>query len=204
MNKSVRFIGLSVSSLLFMAFFGYVIPNGVHAQVSCPCNYNSIPTTTQCWVDPFGSRDVIYSNTDDPTLCQASNIGEVPPGPPPQPIPLINVNVNADLATCRKDVKLGGPQCGRGTRSVHLTPEEVIACQCELLAYVTALNDVDGITVSGGPPYACGDVECTQPNPPTEVKTPIPTLSEWGLIAMACILGIFGFMIMRRRKLSTN
>ncbi|GJM16687.1 MAG: hypothetical protein DHS20C13_20140 [Thermodesulfobacteriota bacterium] len=28
----------------------------------------------------------------------------------------------------------------------------------------------------------------------------VPTLSEWGLIAMASILGIFGFMVMRRRK----
>jgi len=29
---------------------------------------------------------------------------------------------------------------------------------------------------------------------------PIPTLSEWGLIAMAGILGLVGFMVMRRRK----
>ena len=31
---------------------------------------------------------------------------------------------------------------------------------------------------------------------------PTPTLSEWGLIAMACILGIVGFMVMRRRKVT--
>jgi hypothetical protein len=30
--------------------------------------------------------------------------------------------------------------------------------------------------------------------------TLIPTLSEWGLIAMASLLGIVGFMVMRRRK----
>jgi hypothetical protein len=35
-----------------------------------------------------------------------------------------------------------------------------------------------------------------------QVVTPIPTLSEWGLIAMAGILGIVGFMILRRRKVS--
>ena len=34
------------------------------------------------------------------------------------------------------------------------------------------------------------------------VKTGIPTLSEWGLIAMAGILGIVGFMVMRRRKVT--
>jgi hypothetical protein len=32
--------------------------------------------------------------------------------------------------------------------------------------------------------------------PPTNV----PTLSEWGLVAMAGILGIVGFMIIRRKK----
>ena len=32
------------------------------------------------------------------------------------------------------------------------------------------------------------------------VITGIPTLSEWGLIAMAAILGIVGFMVIRRRK----
>ena len=31
-------------------------------------------------------------------------------------------------------------------------------------------------------------------------NVPIPTLSEWGLIALAGILGIVGFMVIRRRK----
>jgi IPTL-CTERM motif/WD40-like Beta Propeller Repeat len=31
-------------------------------------------------------------------------------------------------------------------------------------------------------------------------RAPIPTLSVWGLIAMASILGIVGFMVMKRRK----
>ena len=32
--------------------------------------------------------------------------------------------------------------------------------------------------------------------------TPIPTLNQWGLIAMAGILGIAGFLVIRRRKVS--
>jgi len=32
------------------------------------------------------------------------------------------------------------------------------------------------------------------------LPAPIPTLSEWGLIAMAGILGLVGFMVIRRRK----
>jgi len=35
------------------------------------------------------------------------------------------------------------------------------------------------------------------------VNIPIPTLSEWGLIAMAGILGIVGFMVIRRRKVTS-
>jgi len=38
---------------------------------------------------------------------------------------------------------------------------------------------------------------------PTLILTPIPTLNEWGLIAMAGIMGIVGivgFMVIRRRK----
>lgn len=34
------------------------------------------------------------------------------------------------------------------------------------------------------------------------VVTEVPTLSEWGLIAMAGILGIVGFMVIRRRKVT--
>ncbi len=39
---------------------------------------------------------------------------------------------------------------------------------------------------------------CEQP----QVVSPIPTLSEWGLLAMASILGIIGFIVIRRRKVS--
>jgi len=35
---------------------------------------------------------------------------------------------------------------------------------------------------------------------PPPVTRAVPTLSEWGLIAMAGILGLVGFMVLRRRK----
>ena len=38
--------------------------------------------------------------------------------------------------------------------------------------------------------------------PPPIITTPIPTLNEWGLIAMAGVLGIVGFIVMRRRKVT--
>jgi len=43
----------------------------------------------------------------------------------------------------------------------------------------------------------CQGTVCTGIQPLT---TDVPTLSEWGLIAMTGILGIVGFMVIRRRK----
>jgi hypothetical protein len=83
---------------------------------------------------------------------------------------------------------------------LELTPAEVLACQCELLAYTTALNEVEGIDVGAGPPYTCLDVDCRQ-----LVLTPIPTLNEWGMIITAGVLGllaVIGLFVIRRRKVS--
>ena len=40
------------------------------------------------------------------------------------------------------------------------------------------------------------------PPPPPPSVTTVPTLSEWGLIAMAGFMGIAGLLVMRRRKLT--
>ncbi len=82
-----------------------------------------------------------------------------------------------------------------------------------------------GCCVTGFPegPFTCeDDVECSAcDNSVTQIcnideqcltvnecksksqSQPIPTINEWGLIAMAGILGIVGFMILRRRKVNT-
>jgi IPTL-CTERM motif len=44
----------------------------------------------------------------------------------------------------------------------------------------------------------CIDGMCTSP----QVINAVPTLSELGLIAMASILGLVGFMVIRRRKVT--
>ena len=46
---------------------------------------------------------------------------------------------------------------------------------------------------------------CTFTNRLIEVEpNQVPTLSEWGLIAMAGLLGIIGFIVIRRRQLVAN
>jgi len=47
-------------------------------------------------------------------------------------------------------------------------------------------------------PGVCNEVTgmCEQP----EISRNVPTLTQWGLIAMAGLLGIIGFLIIRRRQ----
>ncbi len=52
----------------------------------------------------------------------------------------------------------------------------------------------DGTCSVEGPGGICSEVI---PGP-----APIPTLSEWGLIAMAGVLGMAGFLIIRKRKVT--
>jgi len=58
---------------------------------------------------------------------------------------------------------------------------------------------VAGTRISGGICTELGSGgQCVSP----ASSQAIPTLSEWGLIAMAGALGIVGFMVIRRRKVS--
>ncbi len=59
----------------------------------------------------------------------------------------------------------------------------------------TVTNTVVATIMVGDNPIA---VAITPPPLPTNV----PTLSEWGLIAMAGILGVVGFLVIKRRKIT--
>jgi len=197
MNKSLRFIGLCVSSLVFVALIGYVFLPAARAQAQCPCDFNNaIPKTTACWVNPFVTTQPIFES--DVTI------------PPQNEAICITGNSTADLSirifvrvlvnevgvpNCRT-FNDGPAECGTELFE-NLTEEEFEACLGDLEAYTTELNEVEGISVIPDPPY-----HCTPPPPPPIITTPIPTLSEWGLIAIAGILGIVGFMVIRRRKVT--
>jgi len=71
----------------------------------------------------------------------------------------------------------------------------VVSQGCENLA------NMDICDLGGGdffPGEECIDGSCVSP----AAVSAVPTLSEWGLLAMAGVLGIVGFMVMRRRKVS--
>lgn len=67
-------------------------------------------------------------------------------------------------------------------------------------------GDIEGCLFGEGMPLSgetCNDVSglCSGFVPPVESRN-VPTLSEWGLVAMAGILGFIGFMFIRRRKVT--
>jgi len=175
------------SYILIILISFLVISPKLYAQVECPCDFESVPLTPECWNDPF-QGDPDYTETED--SCDVRNSGRG------RAIVLF-LDLSGAMMRCGINTRRVGDACGPGVSNIPLTPEEVKACQCELLAYTSALNEVEGIEVSGGPPYECFDVDCRE-----LVLIPIPTLSEWGLIAMAGILGIVGFMVIRRSKVA--
>jgi len=71
------------------------------------------------------------------------------------------------------------------------------------IALEYACDEVESITAGLAVCYIHPDSPKQDCMPlPNVVTTPIPTMSGWGLIAMAGILGIVGFMVIRRRKVS--
>jgi len=66
-------------------------------------------------------------------------------------------------------------------------------------------SEVENVVITeipNGRNFACnpaGTAQCVFIN---SLPSNVPTLSEWGLIAMAGILGIVGFMVIRRRKVT--
>jgi len=171
-------------------------------DVECPCDFEGIPKTAGCWVEPFDFMEPIdprYFTEDSQERCELIN-SDIGDGFPK--IAVLAMGVVAVTGVCFLERFLNvPPECTpQGNVLISLTHKQVKACQCELLAYTTALNEVEGISVSGGPPYACFDVDCRQ-----KVLAPIPTLNEYGMIITAGVLGllaVIGLFVMRRRKVT--
>jgi hypothetical protein len=70
----------------------------------------------------------------------------------------------------------------------------------EFLSYLVTINTSDGTTTIIGQTVLGLDAIAFDDNCMVIIPAEVPTLSEWGLIAMAGLLGIIGFMVIRRRK----
>jgi hypothetical protein len=107
-----------------------------------------------------------------------------------------------EILTCEITTGQETDFCATDVLVSPLTQEQYEACLCELQVYVTALNDEAGISVPPGAPFFCSTppLDCPVAPEPTPAPTEVPTLSIWGLATMAGILGIVGFIIIRKRK----
>jgi len=161
-------------------------------EVECPCDFDSVRMTPGCWTDQReGDPQYEIFGTANDGECQLGNLGGIP-------ITLMAVQRGSSEDLCAIRVRALTDCDAPSFTEIPITPEEVKACQCELLAYTTALNEVADIEVSGGPPYECGDVDCRP-----VILSPIPTLNEWGMIITAAVLGllaVIGLFVIRRRK----
>jgi len=201
MKGSLRIMhfGFLISVIVAVLIIGKSLEISAHAQdVVCPCDFEAVPMTTGCWsppnltgatyleeiIDEGGQQVLQVCSAFNDSRSQARTAGVIKY---PEPGTGVCV-ISAPPGPCDPDGNVGKVKIPLNST------EELRACQCELLAYVTALNE-GGIMVSGGPPYECFDVDCRQ-----MVLTPIPTLNEWGMIATAGVLGLVGFMVLRRRK----
>jgi len=199
MKGSLRIMHFGFIIMVIVAVLIIGISRDATAQtqgVGCPCRFfESVPMTAGCWT--FGTDDVEWLENNVKGLCEAAHVEQVS-----NKLNVIALQVIFPTETlptrdrlCRTFIDTVTDCDAVSIIKTDITPEEVRACQCELLAYTTALNE-GGIMVSGGPPYECGNVDC-------QVLTPIPTLNEYGMIITAGVLGllaVIGLFVMRRRK----
>ena len=190
------------SYILIILISFLVISPKLYAQVECPCDFESVPKDTECWNEPFEGQDPSYIE-DLPNgvlVCRTQGTPGTTTGAAAVELQVSQALIPELTSVCRRFHNEVGAACGPpSTPFIELTPAELKACQCELLAYTTALNE-GGISVSPGPPYECGNVDCRQ-----LVPSPIPTLNEYGMIITAGVLGllaVIGLFVIRRRKAS--
>jgi len=97
----------------------------------------------------------------------------------------------------------GNPMPPNGPFGCCQVPVDICLAEEQQCCKDFEFDEVNLCIVEGGTFITGGSCQdnglCTSP----EVITPIPTISQWGLIAMASILGVIGIiMIIRRKKVT--
>jgi IPTL-CTERM motif len=143
---------------------------------NCIISINKVATPANDKVFDFtvtGAQDTTFSLSD-----------------PSHPLQVLGINVSQTLTVTEEDIQgwaLDGIECTQGIINCG-TGGEFVPC-------LTAVVDGNSVT------FECLDndtASCTFTN--SLLERNIPTLSEWGLIAMAGVLGIAGLLVIRRRK----
>lgn len=178
----MRHISMLIIALVVGLGFMVISTNQASAGMALPCNLViekvEIPDNARLFdFDIVGSIQDQFSLSDG----DLNNIG---------------MDIN-DIAIVTEDIPdgysldiqctAGSNNCGNGTfvpcLTIDLLPDGngVVA--------VCIDNDTGSCTFTN-----------TEGTPPPPVTAQVPTLSEWGLIAMAGVLGLIAFVVLRRKK----
>ena len=199
--KFVNIFKMRIAVLGFLALliFGMILgTNPVEAQPFAYVantdsdNVSVIDTATNMVVGlpiPVGDFPVGVAITPDGTRAYVANVNS-------DNVSVIDTATNMVVAT----IPVGDSRFG-----VAITPDCTRASVANLLSdNVSVIDTATNMTVGSPIPVGTGPraVAITPIMGTPIIRAPIPTLSEWGLIAMASILGIVGFMVLRRRKVA--
>lgn len=122
----------------------------------CPCDFASVPQTDDCWT---GTGTL----PDPPSfLPTTSTVPTCTLEPCAAPSPVLFL-VATDTMTCVLNINdtVCGTVTDPATPDPTLTADQVTACECQLEAYATALDNnlsflrTAGFGVLGGPPFDC-------------------------------------------------
>ncbi len=150
---------------------------------------NGLPT----FVQPLGNGEdgeAIAFNPRDGLLYHASGTGDLNTAQ-------IFETVNLQNGIVTPIFLSGDPDSSEMTALVYSGNNRFFRVDGEELGQITA-NGFESIIADLDHQSKGLALDCGIPGFPAE--TTIPTLSEWGLIAMAGILGIIGFIVIRRRQ----
>ena len=179
----MRYVLNSISFLILTMLVGagsFVLGTSQAGAQEQPCT-----ATIQKVADPADDTTFNFSISGD-------IVGEFNLSDPGDPSTFVGLGID-DTITITEDVPLGWTlgsiECIEGTSNCG--KEEFFPC-------LSATVDGNSVT------FFCEDNDlatCVFTN--VRSSNPIPTLSEWGLIAMAGVIGIAGFIVvMRRRKVT--
>jgi hypothetical protein len=129
-------------------------------KASCPCDFNLVPKTTECWqccpscVDqpyfqPCSQSGCLQGDTTDCAIEQPVNVDGM------NFSAAMGINFNNSRNTYECSISMNQPSCEViESNNINLSPGQLTTCKCRLEHYADDLYNTADIT-GGSPPYSC-------------------------------------------------
>ena len=114
---------------------------------------------------------------------------------------VIQLGSDDDTLTLNNGAEIiGNIRCGPGNDSIIFAMQVPTNDLEDITAEIESKNPALGSIIINDLLYEWQDCEDLVADLEPGLVSPVPTLSQWGLVAMAAILGIIGFIVMRKRQ----